>query len=315
MTARHKFLLAFFLLVSFLVVLTKVFDYHSQQMTILKQAIGHSYKLNSDVLLLRKNEKNFLTRLSWDELKKFEANANVLIHDVEYLKSLLIEDTDLAESLDKVQASLTQYKHNFELVCDRYQKIGIDYDHGMKGKTRQSFLKIEAFLWQLENQDPSLKEKLKDYKHYLLKLSLTEKNFLLRPSQKYVERFKLYLEKFYEKLDEDELFTKTAQQDFYDYTNEYSEDFLKLAENLINLDYAPDSPLITLSQSAHDIEHIVRDISSKIVDDMITSERGARTYSTLMMFCFVFGILSIATVPFLLLMFGNQPANLMDEKS
>lgn len=315
MTARHKFLLAFFLLVSFLVVLTKVFDYHSQQMTILKQAIGHSYKLNSDVLLLRKNEKNFLTRLSWDELKKFEANANVLISDVDYLKSLLIDDNDLVESLNQVQASLTQYKNNFELVCDQYQKIGIDYDHGMKGKTRQSFLKIEAFLWQLENQDPSLKERLRDYKHYLLKLSLTEKNFLLRPSQKYVERFKLYLEKFYEKLDEDDIFTKTAQQDFYEYTNEYSEDFLKLAENLINLDYAPDSPLITLSQSAHDIEHIVRDISSKIVDDMITSERGARTYSTLMMFCFVFGILSIATVPFLLLMFGNQPANLMDDKS
>jgi hypothetical protein len=63
------------------------------------------------------------------------------------------------------------------------------------------------------------------------------------------------------------------------------------------------------------MEAVVHNISTKIVEEIIASERGARTYSTLMMLSFAFGLLSIALVPFLLLMTSTQQSLiLIDEK-
>jgi methyl-accepting chemotaxis protein len=295
--------------------LTKVFESHLSQMSILKEAISYSYKLDSDVLLLRKNEKNFLTRLSWDELKKFETNATVLLSDAEYLRFLLDEQPELSESLLKIHESLTSYKTNFETVCDRYSKIGMDYDHGLRGKVKQAFLRIDAFVWNLENRDPSARVKLHDYQYALIKLSLTEKNFFLKPCLKYLERFKTYLENFLDDLEEDDFLPQSERQFFYDLIADYAQNFIQLSEMTMDLDHSPDSPLIKLSQSAHEIENLVHHVSSKIVDELITSERGARTYSMLMMLSFAFCILSIALIPFFLLMFGqNQSMILLDER-
>jgi len=315
MTTRHKFLLIFFVIASLLMMLAKVFESHLMQMTILKDAISHSYKLDADVLLLRKNEKNFLTRLSWDELKKFETNATVLLSDAEHLRSLLADQPQLSESLLKIHERLTSYKKNFEAVCDRYATIGLDYDHGLRGKVKNGFLKIDSFVWNLENHDPSVRVKLHDYQYALMKLSLTEKNFFLRPSLKYLERYKAYLQNFLDDLDEDDFLPDGDKQIFYDLIADYSNNFKNLAEMMIDLDHSPNSPLITLSQSAHEIENLVHHVSAKIVDEIITSERGARTYSMLIMLCFSFGIFSIALIPFLLLMFGqSQPMILLDER-
>jgi methyl-accepting chemotaxis protein len=317
MTTRHKFLLIFFIFVSLVIMLAKVFESHSLQMTLLKDAISHSYKLNADVLLLRKNEKNFLTRLSWDELKKFETNATLILHDTDYLKLLLgDDDPEVSAALLKIHDSLIQYKNNFEIVCDRYEKIGIDYDHGLRGKVKQAFLKIESFLWNLNNYEPSARTRIQDYQYALMKLSVTEKNFFLKPSLKYVERFKTYLQNFLDELQEDIFLPHADRQVFYDLITDYSENFIQLTEMMIDLNHSPNSPLIRLSHAAHEVENLVHQVSAEIVDDLITSERGARTYSMLIMLCFAFGILSIAVIPFLLLMFGqNQPMLLLDERS
>ncbi len=113
MNTRHKFLLIFFILVSIFMILVRVFDTHTNQMTLLKEAISHSYKLNSDVLILRKNEKNFLTRLTWDELKKFQTHAAILQSDLSYLSRLMSDNPHLAGALDSIQGHLDLYKNTF----------------------------------------------------------------------------------------------------------------------------------------------------------------------------------------------------------
>jgi hypothetical protein len=243
-------------------------------------------------------------------------NAMMLTNDAHYLRVLLDNQSHLTDSLLQINEGLLQYKKSFEIVCDRYEKIGIDYDHGLRGKVKQAFLKIEAFLWKLENNDPAIRDLLQDYQYSLLKLALTEKNFHIKPSQKYVERFKTYLENLLDDLEEDDLLPHAEKQDFSDLINDYAEYFIQLTEALIDLDHSPNSPLITLTHSAHEIQSLVYQVSSRIVDEIINSERGARTYSILIMLCFAFGILSIALVPFLLLMTSqHQPMLLLDERT
>lgn len=314
MSSRHKFLLIFFILASLLLMLIKVFDAHSTQMTILKEAISHSYKLNSDVLVLRKNEKNFLTRLSWEDIKKFQTNSEVLVEDLNILSNLLADKHELSNSLTRVGNSLQDYKKRFETVCSCYEKIGIDYDHGLKGKVKQAYLRLEALIWHWENRDPTSWENLQSYRYTGLKLSINEKNFLIRPAQKYVERFRGQLTQIEELLEQDPFLTKADKELFHDLLHEYSELFYQLSDLMMEMDHSPHSPLIALSQSARDIESLVHNISSKIVDDIIISEKGARTYSTVILLSFAFGILSIALIPFLLLMTGQNQPMLFDDK-
>jgi len=315
MRSRHKLLLIFFILISLFMILAKVFESHSAQMTILKEAIGHSYKLNSDVLVLRKNEKNFLTRLSWDEIKKFQANSVVLHNDIDYLFHLLSDQSHLQDSLIGIHKGLDAYKESFEKVYSQYEKIGIDYDHGLKGRVKQSFLKIDAFIWQVENEEFVFRDLLEPYRHQLLRLSLNEKNFLLKPSQKYVERFKTQVQILYEMLENENFLDQNHKRWFSDLINEYVDSFYSLASMILDLDHSPSSPLVSLSHTAREMEIVVHQISTKIVDGIIVSERGARTYSTLMMLSFAFGLLSVALVPFLLLMTSTQQSLiLIDEK-
>jgi methyl-accepting chemotaxis protein len=295
--------------------LAKVFESHTEQMTLLKEAISHSYKLNADVLVLRKNEKNFLTRLSWDEIKKFQTNTVVLKNDVDRLSEILGDKSHLQESLTKIHRELQLYKDSFSVVSKQYEKIGIDYDHGLKGRVKQAFLKIEAFIWQIENEEFSFRDLLEPYHHQLLKISVNEKNFLLKPAQKYVDRFKTHVNFLYEMLESEHFLTEEHKSWLSDLINEYAHAFYELSTMILELDHPPDSPLITLSHAAKEMEIIVHQISSKIVDEIIVSERGAKTYSTLIMLSFAFGLLSIALVPFLLLMTSTQQSLiLIDDK-
>ncbi len=315
MRPRHKFLLIFFILISLLMILVKVFESHTTQMTILKEAIGHSYKLNSDVLVLRKNEKNFLTRLSWDEIKKFEANSIVLQNDIQYLSGLLNDQRHLQKSLEQIHSGLNVYKSAFRKVITEYESIGIDYDHGLKGRVKQAFLKIETFIWQVENEEFAYRDFLESYHHQLLKILMNEKNFLLKPAQKYVDRFRTQVNILYEILESERFLDQNHKKWFADLISEYVTAFDELASMMLELEHSPNSPLLTLAQSAKEMESLVHNISRKIVEEIIASERGSRTYSTLMMLSFAFGLLSIALVPFLLLMTNAQQSLiLIDEK-
>lgn len=314
MSSRHKFLLIFFILASLMLMLIKVFDSHSSQMTVLKEAISRSYKLNADVLVLRKNEKNFLTRLSWEEIKKFQTNSDVLTADLDMLSRLLADQNELSQSLVRVRTSLHDYRTRFETVCQCYEKIGIDYDHGLKGKVKQAYLRLEALIWHWENRDPTSWEHLQSYRYSTLKLSINEKNFLIRPTQKYVERFRTQLTQLGDTLEKDQFLSKADKELFTNLLHDYSESFYDLSDLMMEMDHSPHSPLIALSQAARDIETVVQHISSKIVDDIIVSEKGARTYSTVILLSFAFGILSIALIPFLLLMTGQNQPLLLDDR-
>jgi methyl-accepting chemotaxis protein len=294
--------------------LIKVFEAHSHQMTVLKEAISTSYKLNSDVLVLRKNEKNFLSRLSWDDIKKFQTNSEILVEDLNTLSKLLSDKSELSYSLSKVSSSLQDYKKRFEAVCSCYEKIGIDYDHGLKSKVKQAYSRLEALMWHWENRESSDSENLQNYRHQTLKLAINEKNFLIRPSQKYIERFRTCVTEITQDIDGDLFLSKSDKQLFMSLLTDYSDLFYHLSNLMLEMDHSPNSPLVSLSQSAREIEALVQSISSKIVDDIIISEKGARTYSTLILLSFAFGMLSIALIPFLLLMTSQNQPLLHDER-
>ena len=306
MNTKHIFVLSAFALACVCACIVNLTNYNFEQISLLKEAIGGAHKLNTDVLLLRKNEKNFLTRLNWAEIKKFEANARVLEQDIVYISELLHDKPQLIESLASIEQYIENYKQSFRVACEYNAKIGFDYDHGLRGQLKDRYYQTEDFIRSLDELDnfSSL-----EYTNKLLALSVHEKNFLIKSSNKYYDRFLVAVKKIFDDIEEDAVLAQEEKQNLKDYFKDYLQTFQQLAEMIIFQQRDVKSPLEELSRSAHDIEYTVRHVSHRIIDEIISLEKGSRNLSSIAMFSFSLGLLALALTPFLSLLFGRHESH------
>lgn len=306
MNTKHIFVLSAFALACVCACIVNLTNYNFEQISLLKEAIGGAHKLNTDVLLLRKNEKNFLTRLNWAEIKKFEANARVLEQDIAYITELLHDKPQLIESLTNIEQYIENYKQSFRVACEYNAKIGFDYDHGLRGQLKDRYYQIEDFIRSLDElEDFSSLE----YTNKLLALSVHEKNFLLKSSNKYYDRFLVGVKKIFDDIREDDSLGGEEKSQLKEYFKEYLSTFQKLADMIVHQQRDVKSPLEELSRSAHDIEYTVRHVSHKIIDEILSIEKGSRNLSSIAMLSFSLGLLALALTPFLSLLFGRHESN------
>ena len=306
MNTKHLFVLVSFAVACVCACIINLTNYNYEQVSLLKEAIGGAHKLNTDFLLLRKNEKNFLTRLNWAEIKKFEANVRLLEQDVAYLVTLLQDMPHLISSLDTIQNSLDSYRKSFQTACEFNVKIGFDYDHGLRGALKDTYYQSEDYIRSLQNHKdfPAL-----SYTNKLLALSVHEKNFLLKSSNKYYDRFLIGVKKMMEDLDNETTLKPAMREELKGLIQEYLETFKILADMIIYQQRDIKSPLEELSRSAHEIEYTVYYVSHKIIDEILTIEKGTRNFSSIAMFSFSLGLFSLALTPFISLLFGRHTEN------
>ena len=300
-----------FVLVSFAIAcvcacIINLTNYNYEQVSLLKEAIGGAHKLNTDVLLLRKNEKNFLTRLNWAEIKKFEANVRLLEQDVTYLVNLLEDKPHLVNSLETIQQSLDSYRRSFQTACEFNVKIGFDYDHGLRGKLKDTYYQSEDYIKSLHDYEDFA---LLEYTNKLLALSVHEKNFLLKSSNKYYDRFLIGVKKIFDDIDNDPVLSESVKAELKGFIGDYLNTFKQLAEMIIHQQRDIKSPLEELSRSAHEIEYTVYYVSHKIIDEILMIEKGSRNFSSLAMFSFSLGLFALALTPFISLLFGRHAEN------
>lgn len=306
MNSKHIIVLIFFAIGCIFTRILSLTNYNFEQVSLLKEAIGGAHKLNTDVLLLRKNEKNFLTRLNWAEIKKFEANVRVLEQDISYLRTLLADKPHLIKSFNSIEKSLESYKKSFQAACEFNVKIGFDYDHGLRGQLKDAYFQTDDYIRSLDNYKgfSSL-----EYTNKLLALSVHEKNFLLKSSNKYYDRFVQGTKKILDDIDLDSNLPEEYKVDLRNYFSDYHATFKQLAQMIIHQQRDVKSPLEDLSRSAHEIEYTVYYVSHKIIDEILSVEKGSRNLSTIAMLSFSFGLFALALTPFLSLLFGRHDEN------
>jgi len=137
-------------------------------------------RIEADMLYLRRNEKDFLSRNDMKYKDKFEKNYQKLNGNLEKLKQSLLEigfDEQAAKSLD---SSFKDYLTAFNNLVVVQQKIGLNPKDGLYGSLRQAVHNAETRINQANQQT---------LRADMLQLRRNEKDFMLRLDEKYVEKF------------------------------------------------------------------------------------------------------------------------------
>ncbi len=168
-------------------------------------------ELKSDMLMLRRNEKDFLLRKDMKYKEKFFKNTLILHHNVSSLEMILDNygiDTKKVKEFDTI---IQTYQNIFFSLIEKQKEIGLNPKDGLYGSLRESVHQVQAYA--KSSQDNQLLAKVYD-------LRKQEKDFMLRRDMQYKEKFE---GKIITLLD-------TSSQKIHTPLEAYQKDFLALVQ-------------------------------------------------------------------------------------
>ncbi|ABI40244.1 methyl-accepting chemotaxis sensory transducer [Shewanella sp. MR-4] len=175
-------------------------------------------ELERDVLLLRKNEKDFFGRKDIQYVEKHkEVHAKIdgLVSNLESVFKKYQVSTTSLESFDR---NLNQYQAAFNEVVQLQQEIGLTPKTGLYGTLRTAVHNVESMLKEYDQLPLEVA---------MLQLRRNEKDFMLRREMSYVETFDANIAKFNASLRVSSLDTDT-QNKIAALIEQYQKDFKSL---------------------------------------------------------------------------------------
>ncbi len=94
--------------------------------------LADNYRLHSDMLMLRRREKDFLLRFDESYVGKFEKDFEKFIGDIESTSSIS------PDTRERILAKAHVYRTDFLELVHKYKEIGLDQSSGMQGTMRSS---------------------------------------------------------------------------------------------------------------------------------------------------------------------------------
>jgi len=180
-------------------------------------------ELKTDMLTLRRNEKDFLLRKDIKYKDKFEKNSNSLLKDAKELKELLASHDIDTKKLKDFISIIQEYKTSFYTLVSKQQKIGLNPKDGLYGSLRSSVHKVQT-----------MAKEIKFYKllSSVYDLRKQEKDFMLRRDMKYVSKLTKKVDFMIKSVIKDKTNFSTKQKaDFLSNLKLYKKDFLKLVKS------------------------------------------------------------------------------------
>ncbi|MGB5917613.1 methyl-accepting chemotaxis protein [Arcobacter sp.] len=176
--------------------------------------------LKSDMLMLRRDEKDFIIRKDISYVDKFNKNITTINSHIKTLENNLFEDNFDVNYVKDFEKVIIDYQEKFSSFVKAQVEIGLNEKIGLYGSLRASVHNVQESAKKANNYE--LLSMIYD-------LRKQEKDFMLRRNLKYVNNFKEKIDKLLTK----DFITENISTDLKNYKN----DFLTLvkAEELIGL--------------------------------------------------------------------------------
>jgi methyl-accepting chemotaxis protein len=181
MTIRLKLLILSVIATVGFISMEMLLNHSIDDISVLGDAKSTVSILKSDMLMLRRNEKDFLARNNLKYKGKFEKNTQILQNDAKLLKKLLLSHSIDTKLVTKFSNIIHEYDAIFYKLIRKQQEIGLNPKDGLYGSLRDAVHKVQNHAKLLHNTD--LLAKVYELRKY-------EKDFMLRRSLKYVGKFK-----------------------------------------------------------------------------------------------------------------------------
>ena len=136
--------------------------------------------IQSNLLNLRRNEKDFLARKDLSDQNRFMHNFDLVQANIVDLSASLRDRKLDVSKIDQLRNELANYENRFSRVAELQQTIGLHHEDGYYGSMRKAIHRAERIM-QMLGQDRLLKDMLMLRRH--------EKDFMLRLEAGYLKKF------------------------------------------------------------------------------------------------------------------------------
>ena len=136
--------------------------------------------IESDVLTLRRIEKDFLAHKDLLYRRRFVNDFAVVLENVEELRLVLEQNEVEDPRVDELLRIFADYRERFMAIVDLQKQIGFHHEDGLYGSLRKAIHRVEDIL-EARQQNRLLKDMLMLRRH--------EKDFMLRLDLRYLEKF------------------------------------------------------------------------------------------------------------------------------
>ena len=199
-------------------------------------------KLEADMLMLRRNEKDFILRKNLKYKMKFQKNVAVLIQDAEKLQVLFDNQSIYTDEINDFINIIQNYQIAYIKLVTQQQLIGLHPKDGLYGSLRYAVHKV---------QDTAKKSNNSVLLSAVYDLRKQEKDFMLRRDLKYVDKFKKKIDKL----------ILVSDSSIKTNLKIYKKDFLKLVEAEVEIGLDSKSGLQgKMRKTVHQSEIILKNL-------------------------------------------------------
>ncbi len=254
-TLKQKFISAIGLTFISMVFIKIINNYTISQIDSYHKVSLEIARVQSNMLMLRRNEKDFLARNKLKYSEKFNKNFQILEQSVSELKEHAEQIGIDILPIEKMQTAFEQYRKSFNKLVNIQKNIGLHHKDGLYGSLRNTVHAVEERIKQLN--DSKLRADM-------LQLRRNEKDFMLRLDMKYQDKFNKNIDVFLQSLD-DSQYAFEVKQEIKDKIKQYQKQVQNLIANsqLKGLD-SNSGILGEMRQDVHESEKILATISDEL---------------------------------------------------
>lgn len=186
-------------------------------------------EVESNVLQLRREEKDFLARKDLTYADEFSTSYQMLVNKINELDQAFLEIGQNRSEIANLRRVTEQYKINFDDLVEAQKTIGLNPKDGHYGNLRSAVHGVEELVGS------------KDYRLLsdMLQLRRNEKDFMLRLDDKYVDQWNENAATFIRDVKDSELPASTKEKIITN-IGVYQTSFKTLADAQRLLGYAPE---------------------------------------------------------------------------
>ncbi|MCU8013096.1 methyl-accepting chemotaxis protein [Shewanella sp. SM74] len=285
MLIRSKLLLSAAVSISALIAMFGLQLYSNSVKSELSNAAQSVLDLERDVLILRKNEKDFFARKDLKYVELHKQSHMAIDSIVPELEKVFKEYGVSTASLESFDRNLNQYQAAFSEVVQLQQEIGLTPKTGLYGTLRAAVHNVETLLKEFDQ--PALEAAM-------LQLRRNEKDFMLRRELSYVETFDINIGKFNDKLHASSIDIDT-QRKIEELITQYQKDFKSLINKEQQLGLTENdgtmARVLAANQQTESSTSDLKNLALKAIDDAESSSVNVG----ITVFIFIALLLSIIT--------------------
>jgi len=279
MLIKHKLLLSTIISILGMLVMLLLLNYANSSVQKNATLTNQITYINTAVLQLRRDEKDFLARKDLKYVDKFNGG-------IENIQSLL---TSIGTNLDEIgidrqyatqlSSVVTQYQQHFKAVVETKKRIGLTPETGLYGNLRSAVANTEKLIGDDNFQQLSK----------MLQLRRNEKDFMLRGDLKYREKFLTNYDDFYKFLSKS-LFKAEHKNKIKLSLVPYKSAFLALIDEEVKFGLTSKQGLqLQMRETIHQVDEMVEQLNT-IVEE--TSQQHMTTVNTITYSLFLLSIIA-----------------------